>query len=338
MKSFRSHPELVQILAGRGMDVGDPAAAEVHLRRHGYHRLGGYRYPFRKMLPPALSNPQARTYRADDYEPGSKLDDVVGLAEFDGRLRRVCLEGLLEFEVRLRSALAHVLSRRDPHAHVTLTELDQSRCQALTAGGGTKFDAWCATVAKAETRFVDEDYVAHHQALSLGPNMPAWAMVELLEFGSLPYLMDLMRDDDLNEVAGLFGVRNGRQLAPWVRAFADLRNAAAHNQRLFNRTMKRAVAVKAGAVNSPLLDHVLDAPASRVPAYPVNNRRLYKVSAVLAYTLRSHEAGTNWHMTFKTAIRKLPVIQIDGSSGPLITPETSMGFPVAWESLALWTA
>ena len=46
-KPFRAYPDLVALLAIRGMQVNDPSRAERKLAQLGYYRLSGYWYPAR---------------------------------------------------------------------------------------------------------------------------------------------------------------------------------------------------------------------------------------------------------------------------------------------------
>lgn len=331
MKSFRTHEELAAILTDRGLAIGDPTSALRELRRHGYHRLGGYRYPFRQLLPAGEQNAASRSYRDDKYVPGASFEDVLTLAEFDAKLRRVCLEGLLEFEVRLRSALAHRLAAIHPMAHVTKGCLDEAVCDERTASDLTKLESWLNTVRESQRRAVqaDDDYVSHHFVEHPATDVPVWALVELVDFGSLPFLMDLMRASDLNSVAREFGTNNGKTLVTWTRAQVDLRNVAAHSLRLFNRRMKRRIVIRSGSGAGPQLDHLVEHPKNLTD-------RAYSVLAVLAYVLKSHESGTNWHLTLRTQIRKFPDCAGPVPSEYQLSPSASMGFPSEWDTLDLW--
>lgn len=66
------------------------------------------------------------------------------------------------------------------------------------------------------------------------------------------------------------------------------------------------------------------------------HQRLYIYAAVLAFMLRSHTSGTNWHLTFKTQIRKLDIKLQAPDGSELISPDVSMGFPARWSDLDLW--
>ena len=48
VKAYKTYARQVEILAGRGMDMGDRESAAATLRRVNYYRLSGYWYPFRK--------------------------------------------------------------------------------------------------------------------------------------------------------------------------------------------------------------------------------------------------------------------------------------------------
>ncbi len=141
--------------------------------------------------------------------------------------------------------------------------------------------------------------------------------------------MDLLRDDDRNEVARVFGVRNGKALTRWTRAFADLRNACAHNMRVFNSNTKRKFAVRRNEVPEGSLAHLTDVTAESVPG-----EKIYTHVALLAYVLTAHPSASNWHRTLLTCIRKFPEGINDGS-GARMGPWT-MGFPDGWENLSPW--
>ena len=52
--------------------------------------------------------------------------------------------------------------------------------------------------------------------------------------------------------------------------------------------------------------------------------------------LRSHSSGSNWHLTFKTQIKKLDIKLQAPDGTELLSPNVSMGFPADWLDLDLW--
>ena len=108
-----------------------------------------------------------RQYRADEYIPGASFEHVMKLEAFDFKLARVCMEGLLDFEVRLRAAMAHTLAAKNVAAHSSKEFLDARICDQLS-GDKTKFEAWMDTCREAVISGAeDEDFIAKLTAICL---------------------------------------------------------------------------------------------------------------------------------------------------------------------------
>lgn len=334
-KEFKERDELLKQLIERGLAVPDPDAALQFLTRVGYFRSGAYRYVLRELLPPEQISPQLREFRSDRYVAGASFDDVIQLEAFDFKLARVCLEGLLDFEVRVRAALAHTLAMRDVSAHARVDCLDQRMCSRPTKIG-TKFEAWMKTCDDAIAAVSeDEDFIAHHLLKYPDQPVPIWAVTEALSFGKLPFLFELMKTEDAREVARSFGFEHPRPFGAVLRMMVDLRNTCAHGSRLFNRAFKRSLSLKIHETRGDLLDHVV---GEGFTTSPKAQQRIYIYAAVLAFMLRTHVAGTNWHLTFKTQAKKLDLTLLAPDGTIVVSREKNMGFPVGWEQLPLWSS
>jgi abortive infection bacteriophage resistance protein len=274
-----------------------------------------------------------RQYRSDDYLEGATFTQVMKLEAFDSKLARVCLEGLFDFEIRLRAALAHTLAARHVAAHVREESLDEHACRQ-PSGDETKLDAWLTTCREAiASAAEDEDFIRHHLLKYPDQPVPIWALTEVISFGKLPFLFDLMRTEDKRTVAREFGFVHPRPFGAVLRMMVDFRNTCAHGSRLFNRAFKRAVSIKSHETQGHHLDHLLLEGYTRAPKA---NQRLYIYAAVLAFMLRCHVSGSSWHASFKTQIRKFDIDLRDSEGGRLLDADVSMGFPKDWENLDLW--
>ncbi|WP_100814733.1 Abi family protein [Microbacterium lacus] len=332
-KDFKERDELLNQLVERGLEVPDPQAALQFLTRVGYFLSGAYRYVLRELLPPEQINPKLRQFRSDRYVVGASFGHVVQLEAFDFKLARVCLEGLLDFEVRVRAAIAHTLAARDISAHTRVDCLDERMC-SRPAKNGTKFEAWMKTCDDAITAAAeDEDFIAHHLLKYPEQPVPIWALTEALSFGKLPFLFELMKTEDAREVARSFGFEHPRPFGAVLRMMVDLRNTCAHGSRLFNRAFKRSLSLRVHETKGDLLDHVV---GEDFTTSPKPQQRVYIYAAVLAFMLRSHTAGTNWRMTFKTQAKKLDITLHAPDGMLLVSRERNMGFPAGWEQLELW--
>ncbi|WP_237243484.1 Abi family protein, partial [Rothia nasimurium] len=164
-KGFLDHPDLIDRLEQLGMQINDKTKAEAELRRLGYHRTSGYRYPFRKLREPLTDELiRRREFRHDEFEAGSRFEDSIALADFDTKLRAVILTGIFDLEVRLRTAIAHVIAQKNPKGHLEISCLDSIKCCELTSSRDktTKFEAWKAQYESAKKSKNNDDFIAHH--------------------------------------------------------------------------------------------------------------------------------------------------------------------------------
>ena len=209
VKAYKTYAQQVEILAGRGMDMGDRASAVATLRRVNYYRLSGYWYPFRTQSPAG---------RRDDFYDGTRFSDVVALYEFDARLRAATFAALVPVELALRVLLGH--------DHVDPSLLGP------TARRGDQYSKW-AKRYETELHRSREDFVAHHRQ-KYGGRLPVWAATELLDWGILTYLYGFAPRNVQDAVADACEL-SAPQLTSWLKALNLVRNTCAHHGRLFNR-------------------------------------------------------------------------------------------------------
>ena len=95
-----THPfEIIALLKGRGLNIGDSGRAEHYIRNIGYYRLSAYLYPL-------LQIPK----EAHRYKAGSTFQDALNLYRFDKKLRLFLFNEIEKVEIALRSALANIVA------------------------------------------------------------------------------------------------------------------------------------------------------------------------------------------------------------------------------------
>ncbi len=235
LKPWRSFADQLQQLQGRGLQVGNPAAAIDYLERLGYYRLSGYWYPLR-VIDPAASMAQRRAVRLDGFAPGSRFEDVVRLYVFDKKLRLLALDALERIEMAVRVDVAHLLGQRDPRAHENPACLHGNFAKKLIPtgpdAGKTQHQVWLAKYQAMLRRARKEPFVAHHQQ-QYGA-LPVWAAIEVWDFGMLSKLFAGMQHADQQTIATLYGAPSGQAFAQWLRSLNFIRNVSAHHSRLWN--------------------------------------------------------------------------------------------------------
>jgi abortive infection bacteriophage resistance protein len=216
IKQFKSYEAQVNLLASRGMNVGDHSAAVDQLRKVNYYRLSGYWYSFRV---------RSAEGRSDLFYPSTSLDDVTKLYRFDANLRAASFAALAGIELTVRALVGHALGEVHECAHLKPEMLN-------ARAGGTQYSRWLAQYKKA-VHDSHEDFVEHHHA-KYGGTLPVWAAVELLDWGGLTRLFGFAPRAAQDKVAAAFGL-TAPQMESWLKSLNIVRNVSAHHGRLFNR-------------------------------------------------------------------------------------------------------
>lgn len=331
-KKFKSYDELVDILSARNLDVGERDQAIFYLGKYGYHRLAGYRYPFREFLPTSEQDGNPTQRRSDMHVSGSRLSSVIEFHDFDVRLRNVLSDGLESFEVSLRSAIAYTLASRDPLAHLKVDCLDAGRCATEIkngpGAGETAHAYFCSGVRRktAKLKKEGEDFVVHHSQ-KYESELPVWAVVEYLDFGELEHLLRYMKDEDQRAVAQRFGVRHPNPFRVVVKAMRELRNMVAHGARTYNKPLKTII--KLSDKDLLVSDFVVLALGEQ-PRPPKN--RVYTHAVYLAHMLTSADPDHPWPRRFVELVSTYPDIDPhipDRYRQPI---DSTMGFSASWKS------
>ena len=305
VKQFRTYEEQVNLLLSRGMVIDDRDSAITQLRLVNYYRLSGYWYPFR-----IISNGK----RTSDFFPGTTLNQVIDLYDFDARLKTATLDALAPVELSLRALLGHELGGIDECAHLKPELLGPRGTVIDVNGKKVGSDQYLKWLKKYETGLDNshEDFVSHHIENYDG-TLPVWAAVEILDLGSLRYLYGFAPRSVQNSVAQHFGL-SSPQLESWMRSLEIVRNACAHHGRLFNRVYAKTP--KLPAINRyPDLDQ----------AGPYMTRSFGQLSLIQ-------------HMRVMLGIKRSRMLSAVLASYPTVKPVplAHLGAPPDWETSSLW--
>lgn len=343
-KPFLTVPEQIRQLRGRGMDCGDDAYAAAVLQRYGYYRLSGYWHLFRDR--PAPPKPrfddEGREIRLNTFVPGTSLAQVVSLYEFDHELRMRFSTVLSTIETAFRFFIGHRLGRVDAFAHrhpwalaATRQEDPSTLARVWSKVTGrtksprvvptTAYLDWLETYDWQEQR-ARGDFVVHFRQ-QYGPHLPIWVATEVMSFGVLSSLYDLMLQSDQEILAARFQVyaandRGDRgALGNWLNDLRHVRNICAHQGRLWNRAFDVTIAApgkaqrNAGDPLAPLAD-------------AGTNNRLYGVLLVMR------------HLLLSIAPKSEDVVEvadfIDEQSRTVGFGMEQLGFPDDWRSNPIW--
>lgn len=299
------------------MVVTDDAKAQEYLARIGYYRLSAYCYPFRQETRSTRPDGSTRKAVEDDFKPGAEFQTIVELYVFDKRLRLLMLDVLERIEVALRTDVALQLGLHDPHAHRKLANFDGKFTRPANTGK-SKHDDWLSRLDK-HAQNSKEQFAEHFQKKYPQCPMPIWIAVELLDFGSLSFLISGMQTSDLREIAKRYGIPRPELLPKWIWSLSFVRNVCAHHSRLWNKPLVNQVKPPQPG-EMPALDHLA--------SDRFGLSRLYGAVAVARHMLCAINPSTSWPERLKELVATFPANQHVTFRGS--------GFPDGWEEQDLW--
>lgn len=328
-KPFLTVPEQIRRLRGRGMDCGDNAYAAEVLQRYGYYRLSGYWHLYRdRPAPPAPRfDEEDREIRLDTFVPGTGLAHVVSLYEFDHELRMRLGDVLSTVETAFRFFIGHRLGRIDAFAHRHPWALGAMRQEDPGAPPEptVAYREWLEEYDRHEQR-ARGDFVVHFRQ-QYGPHLPIWVATEVMSFGVLSSLYDLMLQPDQEILAARFQVRTADghgdrgALGNWLNNLRNVRNICAHYGRVWNRAFD--VLIDAPGQARKDADDLLASLAEEG-----TNNRLYGVLLVLR------------HLLLSIAPEKGDVVDladfVEEKSRTVGFGMEQLGFPDSWRSSPIW--
>lgn len=301
-----SYEGQIDLLRQRGMQIDDEAKAVAVLERVNYYRLSGYWYSFRELS-------QKNGTRLDTFADGTTFEQVLALYEFDERLRASVFKTLAPIELAIRSVLGHELGKIDPLVHLKPNLLGPIAREAGSATRPSKmYLGWIKKYEK-ELSLSREDFVIHHQKKYSG-QLPIWAAVEIMDWGSLTYLYQLAPLEVRDVIAKQLKLTSA-QLGSWLKALNIVRNYSAHHARMFNRVY----ALK------PKLPAEKEVP-ELAPALNSINRSFGQLT-LIQYLLKELEVGDM--SILPDALKTFPHTKL--------LPLSHLGIPEGWSKISLWS-
>ncbi|ANS32649.1 hypothetical protein R1CP_40345 (plasmid) [Rhodococcus opacus] len=200
----------------------------------GYYRFSGYLRYFQKN--PSNGN--------NDFRPGVKFDDVKRVYLFDDELRRWLFDGICILEVVFRARFAYEMATRmgDPVDYL----------EAATYRPGESVDNARGDLLRRiedDIRQSKEPYI--HKFTSAGSRVPVWAATEVLSFGTVSKMFELIADFEIVKAVSKSMKLPATKTAGTLQSLSVLRNICAHHGRVWNRAPKVAIPVKNHLMTDP---------------------------------------------------------------------------------------
>lgn len=308
-------------LEKRGLIIDDENLASNYLSNISHYRLRAYTYPFQNN---------------DDIEADHifvKKDihfkDIIDLYCFDRRLRSLIFNAIEKIEVAIRTKIIQIYSESTGESHwyeheeffkddyYLINKLDKET-------GKTKqeeiflYNSLLDDISREIDRSY-EDFIKHYNSKYNEPDSPpAWMALEVISFGTLSRLYELLKKDDNKKlIAKKFGLNKIDIMENWMHALSNLRNCCAHHSRIWNRRF---------IVNMQLPTNTDNLFLDRDTISTTKRNKLFAYLCSIKYLLDIISPKNDFHKNLKTLIE---------NGGNLLSLK-DMGFPNNWNYLGVW--
>lgn len=223
-KVFKTLDEQIDILASKGLIIGDREKAKDVLLRENYFFISGYRHLFMK------------SYNDGKFIPGSTFEELYATFVFDRQVRNIYFKHILVVENNIKSLISYVLSKK-----YGFREKDY-----LNANNFTQNPMKARQVhdildkMKRQIRVNGKKHAATVHYLSNYGYIPLWILVKVLSFGIVSELFTILKDEDQQEIADIYKL-DIASLSIYLSILANYRNLCAHEDILYDYRTQRKI-------------------------------------------------------------------------------------------------
>ena len=293
-KQILTIAQQVQSYIDAGMVITSRADVEKALKSVGFYRLRGYSFHL-------YDNATKK------YVPGTKFEDVLKLYQFDQELSSLIFSIISKSEVALRARLVEsLLIHGDP---LVLQDSSIFKEKKLY---WQNMSTVASEIARSNDVFIKHNFDNHDG------EVPVWAAVEVLSFGTLSKIIKNLKTGTGSSYSILaanyqYKSKKGnmvnpsqKMLASWIQGVSVLRNMCAHNSRIYNRTIHTT-------------PEILD--VDKIAPPPAHNG-LYQILLAMKYLRSSDDEWTVFVDEFDKLIQKnISIISL-----------TAMNLPTDWKA------
>ena len=225
-KKILNIEQQIQSFSDSGMSVASEAEAREALTSIGYFRLRGYCSPFYNNSTKA-------------YLPGTSLSKIINIYKFDEALSNLVSSYLKKIEVSLRVRFKEAMLGFEGDPLVLRSPAAFSDKKTYWRD----FTSVASEIARSNEVFIKHNFLYHEG------DIPIWAAVEVMSFGTLSKLIKNLKTGKGSPYESIaefykFTTAKGHTVRPsmkmlssWIRSLVVLRNMCAHNARIYNRAV-----------------------------------------------------------------------------------------------------
>lgn len=224
IKTFKTLDEQIEILKSKGLVIEDIDYAKETLLRENYFFLSGYRHLF------------MRSSKDRMFIENTNFRELYSMFNFDRQIRNIIFKYLLIIENNAKSIFSYQLSLKygfkeknylnpsnftnNPERSRQVNDLLKKMKRQIRVNGG-------------------QHSATMHYINNYG-YVPMWIVVKVLSFGIVSELFTILKNDDQQAIANVYGV-DVDDLLIYLPILANFRNLCAHEDILYDHRTQRPI-------------------------------------------------------------------------------------------------
>ena len=218
-KSFKTFDEQLMLLKERKLKILNDCFALSKLKRINYYRLSAYFLPFQY---PKNSD------KKDIFYEDTTFEEIIRLYYFDCELRKIVFEAIEIIEIYFRTQITyHHALKYGAFGYLKKENFETSQ----------EFYDKIMINLKDETKRSEESFIKHFKDEYNTTDLPMWAVVEVISFGTISKLYSILKTQEQEAVISELKGINKKVFKNWLHGLSVIRNICAHHSRLWNKTL-----------------------------------------------------------------------------------------------------
>lgn len=302
-----NYQEQIRILELKGLHIGDKDKAIKFLQNVHYYRLSGY---FKSLQ---YSNPKDQE-SGMIFLNGTTFEDITNLYLFDTKLKNLILPYLNKLECSLRAKISYYHSLKySPFGYLEKSNFRSNNSESKNYK--TLYDEIENKIKQEASRSKKgEIFVKHIQSKYKTKNLPIWALVEIVSFGTLSKIFKILHSPEKKEILNEYDAAvDSSVFENWLEQLVHIRNRIAHCSRIWDYTLKFKKGFKKPRKYKKGRVFLTDT---------IKKDKIFFALSVLAEILKD----PSLKIQFETLLSEHPRID-----------KEAMGIPQDWENLNPWS-
>jgi len=275
--------EQIENLRSKGLIINDMEYARSILRDFSYFRLiKGYSLGLK--------------VKNGNYYDNISFEDIVQLYYFNSELRSILYPQIEHIEIVLRSRISTYFCEK--YGVLGYTDKDNFSIS------DNDFEIFSEELQREVARNARKPYIKNFQTGYIGGQIPLYALVEVISFGTLSKFYKNMKNEDKKAISSQYGI-NFIYFQSWLENLSYIRNICAHYGRLYYVKM-----TKIPRLYKPYIKE------------GISNVRFFATLLVIKHLMQNQKQWHNFIQTLELLIREYPCVRLN-----------YIGFPKNWTDM-----